>query len=118
LQGSECPAQAWESGRRNPFPSSMRLKRGHRPPRPSSGRILHQEGRLARRAWSDRLCAKAWITIPAQLRPGDLRLLSRLMQFPSLVITHRGAWVGVTGSDLDVPQVNAGVEHGRDKRYL
>jgi hypothetical protein len=24
----------------------------------------------------------------------------------------------VTGSDLDVPQVNAGVEHGRDEGYL
>ncbi len=31
------------------------------------------------------------------------------------VITHRGAWIGVTGGDLDVPQVHSGIEHGRDE---
>jgi hypothetical protein len=31
------------------------------------------------------------------------------------VVTHRGSWVGVAGGDLDVPQVHAGIEHGRDK---
>ena len=30
------------------------------------------------------------------------------------VITHGGAWVGVAGGDLDVAQVDSGVEHGRD----
>ena len=33
----------------------------------------------------------------------------------SPVITHRGAWIGMAGSDLDVAQVNSGVEHGRDE---
>src|SRR5258708_16792370 len=31
------------------------------------------------------------------------------------VITHRGAWIGVAGGDLDVPQVHSSTEHGRDK---
>ena len=31
------------------------------------------------------------------------------------VITHGGAWVGVPGSDLDIPQVDARVQHGGDK---
>jgi hypothetical protein len=30
------------------------------------------------------------------------------------VITHRGTRVGVAGGDLDVPEVDASVEHGRD----
>ncbi len=68
-------------------------------------RMLLPGGRLARRAWSDRLCAKAWNTIPAQLRPGDLRLLSRLMQFPSLRVSVSG--------DLDrgVPQESLNFLH-------
>jgi hypothetical protein len=36
------------------------------------------------------------------------------MQFPRVVIPHRGPRVGVTGSDLHVTQVSASVEHGRD----
>ncbi len=32
------------------------------------------------------------------------------------VIPHSGARVGVPGGDLDVPKVNASVEHGRDER--
>jgi hypothetical protein len=35
--------------------------------------------------------------------------------FAGPVVTHCGAWVGVTGGDLDVPQVYASVEHGRDE---
>jgi len=31
------------------------------------------------------------------------------------VVPHRGAQVGVAGGDLDVSQVDARVEHGRDK---
>ena len=31
------------------------------------------------------------------------------------VVPHRGARVGVAGGDLDIAQVNASVEHGRDK---
>ena len=34
------------------------------------------------------------------------------------VITHRRAWIGVTGGDLNVPQVHSSIEHGRDKCYL
>ena len=34
------------------------------------------------------------------------------------VIPHRGTGVGVTGGDLHVAQVSAGVEHGRDIGYL
>ena len=34
------------------------------------------------------------------------------------VIAHRGARVSVTGRDLDVPEVDAGIEHGRDEGYL
>ena len=30
-------------------------------------------------------------------------------------VAHRGARVGVTSGDLDVPEVDAGIEHGRDK---
>src|SRR5665811_1758536 len=30
------------------------------------------------------------------------------------VVSHGGAWVGVAGGDLDVAQVDAGVEHGGD----
>jgi hypothetical protein len=37
------------------------------------------------------------------------------MQFPRVVIAHRGARVGVAGGDLDVAQVNPGVEHGGDE---
>ena len=31
------------------------------------------------------------------------------------VVTHRGAWIGMAGSDLDIPEVHARVEHGRDE---
>jgi hypothetical protein len=31
------------------------------------------------------------------------------------VVTHRGARVGVAGGDLDIPQVHARIEHGRDE---
>src|ERR1019366_815608 len=31
------------------------------------------------------------------------------------VVTHRGARVGVAGGDLDIPQVHAGIEHGRNE---
>jgi hypothetical protein len=34
------------------------------------------------------------------------------------VVPHRGARVGVAGGDLDIAQVNASVEHGRDECYL
>lgn len=34
----------------------------------------------------------------------------------SPVIAHRGAWVGVPGDDLDIPQAGACVEHGRYER--
>jgi len=40
------------------------------------------------------------------------------MQFPRVVVPHGGARVGVAGSDLDVPEVDASVEHGRDLAYL
>ena len=36
------------------------------------------------------------------------------MQYPRVVIPHRGPRVGVTGGDLHVTQVSASVEHGRD----
>ena len=32
------------------------------------------------------------------------------------VVAHRGARVGVTGGDLDIPQVDACIEHGGDER--
>jgi hypothetical protein len=31
------------------------------------------------------------------------------------VVTHRRPWIGVPGSDLDVPQVHACIKHGRDE---
>jgi hypothetical protein len=31
------------------------------------------------------------------------------------VVAHRGLWVGVAGGDLDVVQVNTGVEHRGDE---
>jgi hypothetical protein len=31
------------------------------------------------------------------------------------VIAHRGSWVGVPGCDLHVPQVNAGIQTGREQ---
>jgi hypothetical protein len=34
------------------------------------------------------------------------------------VVSHRGARVGVASGDLDVPEVDAGIEHGRHERYL
>ena len=34
------------------------------------------------------------------------------------VVAHSGARVGVTGGDLDIPEVNTSVDHGRDVRYL
>ena len=34
-----------------------------------------------------------------------------LMQFPRVVVPHRGAWIGVAGGDLDVPEIYASVEH-------
>src|SRR6476661_7159578 len=30
-------------------------------------------------------------------------------------LAHRGAWIRVAGSDLDVPEVHTGVKHGRDE---
>ena len=30
------------------------------------------------------------------------------------VVAHRGAWIGMAGGDLDVPEVHASVEHGCD----
>jgi hypothetical protein len=39
-----------------------------------------------------------------------------LMQFPTVVIPHRGAWVSVGGRFLYVPQRPFGVECGRDER--
>jgi hypothetical protein len=35
---------------------------------------------------------------------------------PSSVVSHGGAGVGVAGGDLDVAQIDAGVEHGSDER--
>jgi hypothetical protein len=32
------------------------------------------------------------------------------------VITHRGAGIGMAGGDLDVPQIDTSVQHGRDER--
>jgi len=34
------------------------------------------------------------------------------------VVPHCGARVGVPGGDLDIAEVDARVEHGRDVRYL
>jgi hypothetical protein len=64
LELSEYPARAWESSRHNPFPSSMRLKRTRRSPRPSGGRIQHQKGSLQRHAWSDGRYPKVRNAIP------------------------------------------------------
>ncbi len=64
IQTVGMPAWASESSHPNPFPSSMRLKRALRPPRPSSGRILHQKGWLWRRAWSDGRRPEARNAIP------------------------------------------------------
>ena len=33
------------------------------------------------------------------------------------VVTHRGARVGVACRDLDIPQVNSGIQTGRERRY-
>ena len=33
----------------------------------------------------------------------------------SPVVTHRGARIGVAGGDLDVPEVYAGIETGRER---
>ena len=33
----------------------------------------------------------------------------------SPVVTHRGARIGVAGGDLDVPEVDAGIETGRER---
>src|SRR5262249_19117641 len=35
--------------------------------------------------------------------------------FAGPVVAHRGAWIGVPGSDLDIPQVHARIKHGRDE---
>ena len=32
-----------------------------------------------------------------------------------VVVSHRGAGIGVTGGDLDIAQVSASVETGRDE---
>ena len=53
---------------------------------------------------------------PAQ--PLNRPNFAHLMQFPRVGVAHRGARVSVTGGDLDVAQVDARVEHGRDGRYL
>src|SRR5580693_10205504 len=42
--------------------------------------------------------------IADSLSTGDLRFLAHLMQFPRVVIAHRGPWVGVRGGLLDVTQ--------------
>ena len=97
MELSECFARAWESSHRDPFPSSMRLKRTRRPPRPSDGRIRHQKGAFQRPAWSDGRCPKVRDAIPIPARPGDLRILARLMQFPRVVIAHGGAGISVGG---------------------
>ena len=34
------------------------------------------------------------------------------------VVAGGRAGIGVPGGDLDIPQVNAGIKHGRDERYL
>jgi hypothetical protein len=31
------------------------------------------------------------------------------------VVAHRGAWVGVPGGDLDIAQVDPGIETGREQ---
>jgi hypothetical protein len=30
------------------------------------------------------------------------------------VVSHGGTWIGVPGGDLDVAEIDAGVEHGGD----
>jgi hypothetical protein len=35
---------------------------------------------------------------------------------PSAVVAHRGARISMAGGDLDVTEVDAGVEHGGDER--
>jgi hypothetical protein len=42
--------------------------------------------------------------IPFLLWPAELRVLARLMQFPRVVIPHRGARICVRGGLLHVPQ--------------
>jgi hypothetical protein len=37
---------------------------------------------------------------------------------PGPVITHRGARIGVAGSDLDIPEIHACIEHRGDMAYL
>jgi hypothetical protein len=34
---------------------------------------------------------------------------------PGPVVTHGGARIGVAGGDLDVPQIDTSIEHGRDE---
>ena len=38
--------------------------------------------------------------------------------FAGSVITHGRAWIGVAAGDLDVAQIDPGVEHGSDISYL
>ena len=64
LEPSEHPARAWESSRHNRCFSSMRLKGTRQSPRPSGGRIQHQQGSLQRHAWSDGRYPKVRNAIP------------------------------------------------------
>ena len=54
--------------------------------------------------------AGTWVVLHgASLVSGGARRVARS------VVTHRGTWIGVAGSDLDIVEVHAGVEHGRDE---
>src|SRR5260370_39211516 len=105
-----------DAGARPPTPlfSSMRLNRALQLPRPSSGRILHQRGWHERRAWSDDRCPEARNAIPTSSWPADLRLLSRLMQFPRVVIPHGGAGISMRGGFLNVAERDASTQRSGD----
>jgi hypothetical protein len=82
FQPSECPHRGSESSRHNPFPSSMRLKRAHRRPRPFGDWIPHRKGSVPRHPWSGSRHRKPRSAIPTPPRPGDLRLLTRQNAIP------------------------------------
>jgi hypothetical protein len=59
--------------------------------------------------------AQAWSGAGGHVGGEDVvRVAVQVLTGP--VVPHSGARVGVTGGDLDVPEVDAGIEHGRHKR--
>src|SRR5262249_39921236 len=108
FQRSEYLPWASKSSHRDPFPSSMRLKNAHPRLRPSDGRILHPPRPLPHHwrppyhpppppthSGPGASHSKPRDVIRPPPRPGHLRFLAHLMQFPRVDVPGRGPGPGM-----------------------